>query len=134
MKKFYVLLGSLLVLAFVVFLVIQGMGSKQAEEVALLEIEPIDLIFVEDGIYYGEANTTFVKVKVNVEVNNHKIVKIELLEHQNGLGKSAESVIDKMVENNTTTVPNVSGATSSSIVIRYAVAEALKKGVKTDNN
>lgn len=47
------------------------MASKQEKEIALLKIEPINLIYVEDGIYYGETDTTFVKVKVNVEVRDH---------------------------------------------------------------
>ena len=47
MKKFYVFIG------FLLFLVIQSMASKQEKEIALLKIEPINLIYVEDGIYYG---------------------------------------------------------------------------------
>lgn len=132
MKKFYVFIGFLLFLGFVVFLVIQSMARKQEKEIALLKIEPINLIYVEDGIYYGETDTTFVKVKVNVEVRDHKIIKIELLEHQNGFGKNGESVISEMEKNNSIDVSNVSGATNSSIAIRYAVAEALKKGLRSD--
>jgi len=119
-------------LAFCCFLVIQSMASKQEKEIALLKIEPINLIYVEDGIYYGETDTTFVKVKVNVEVRDHKIIKIELLELQNGFGKNGESVISEMEKNNSIDVSNVSGATNSSIAIWYAVAEALKKGLRSD--
>lgn len=119
-------------LAFCCFLVIQSMASKQEKEIALLKIEPINLIYVEDGIYYGETDTTFVKVKVNVEVRDHKIIKIELLEHQNGFGKNGESVISEMEKKNSIDVSNVSGATNSSIAIWYAVAEALKKGLRSD--
>ena len=50
-------------LAFCCFLVIQSMASKQEKEIALLKIEPINLIYVEDGIYYGKPIQPLSKLK-----------------------------------------------------------------------
>ena len=79
-------------------------------------------------MYLGKAETTFVKVEVEVEVIDHKIVKSNLVKHDNGLGKKAERIIEDMISLNTYEVDAVSGATSSSEVIKSAVSDALAKG------
>lgn len=82
-----------------------------------LDNKPIpNLSEVKDGTHYGSENGPFVSVEVEVQV---KIIK--LLKHENGKGESAEVIIDKMIEENTSEVELVSGATISSKVIRVAV-------------
>jgi uncharacterized protein with FMN-binding domain len=79
-------------------------------------------------MYQGEAETTFVKVVVQVEVSDHKILRIDILEHDNGFGKKAEQIVSDMVDQNSIEVAVVSGATSSSLVIKSAVSDALANG------
>ncbi|MGI5854788.1 MAG: FMN-binding protein, partial [Bacillota bacterium] len=87
-----------------------------------------DLSAIEDGIYRGAAETAMVKVAVEVEVIDHKITGINILKHDNGLGKKAEQITGKMIKMNTYDVDVVSGATSSSLVIKSAVSDALAHG------
>ena len=91
-----------------------------------LKYYEVNLNELENGVYRGEAKTSLVKVEVEVEVSNNKITKIVLLKHENGLGSKAESIIDKMIEKNTYEVDTVSGATTSSEVIKSAVSDALR--------
>jgi uncharacterized protein with FMN-binding domain len=99
------------------------------KEVQNLNYSPVSLLEVEDGIYQGKAETTFVKVEVEVEVLDHEIIRIDLLKHDNALGKKAEVITENMILLNTFEVDAIGGATSSSQVIKSAVRDALAKGV-----
>lgn len=102
-------------------------------EVAAITFTEIDLAKVEDGIYEGQCDTGVVRARVQVTVKNHTLESIELLEHDNGKGVPAEVILEQMVQNQTTDVDTVSGATCSSKVIRKAVEDALAKGVSGEN-
>ena len=61
-------------------------------------------------------------------LENNKIVDIELKSHAAWMGKKAEEIIlERIIEQQTTDVDVVSGATNSSIVIMNAVQEAVEK-------
>ena len=90
----------------------------------------IDMKQVADGTYTGSSDGGLVKVEVEVEVKDHKIVNINLLKHECGTGKPAESMLEEMVKKNTDDVDYVSGATASSRTIRNAVNQALQSGVE----
>lgn len=88
--------------------------------------DEIDVANVSDGIYIGEYDVNFIYAKVEVTVENGKIVSISILEHRNERGKSAETVIEKIIEKQKIDVDAISGATNSSIVIKKAVENAFK--------
>ena len=90
----------------------------------------IDMNRVADGTYKGSSGDGMIKVEVEVEVKDHEIVNINLLKHECGKGKPAESILDEMLKNNTDDVDIVSGATMSSKFIRNAVNKALQCGLK----
>ncbi len=81
----------------------------------------------KDGTYIGKAETPMVKAEVSVSIINHKITDIKLLKHENGKGTDAERMLPNMIENNTSEVDEVTGATMSSKVIKAAVRDALAK-------
>lgn len=85
----------------------------------------IDISTVPDGVYIGEYDVDFVYAKVEVTVQDKAITKIEILEHKNGRGKSAENIVDKIIEQQSIDVDAVSGATNSSTVLKKAVENAL---------
>ena len=68
----------------------------------------------------------FVYAKVQVTVRNGAITAIDIREHKNGRGEPAELVADRMIQEQKIDVDIVSGATSSSIVIKKAVENALR--------
>ena len=122
----------------VIFLCIVFMGvvgfktwsAKLVKEARELEDVFIDLSKVEDGTYEGHSELGPVIVDVKVIVKKGKITEIEILNHQNGLGHSANVIVDEMVDKNTYDVDAVSGATVSSEIIMNAVNNALQKGLK----
>ena len=123
MKKiFYVILGIVL-LGTIGCL---SLTASMKKSLAKIENEDIDMETVEDGSFEGHSELDLVKVDVKVLVKNHKLIKVELLRHECGLGHPADVIVDKMVEQNTWDVDAVSGATISSGVIKNAVNKALR--------
>ena len=66
-------------------------------------------------------------VRVKVAVKGGAIESIELLKHDNGMGRKAESILGEMERADTWDVDAVSGATLSSETIKSAVSLALNK-------
>lgn len=85
---------------------------------------------IQDGDYIGEYSITPVHVKVEVSVSDHQITNIAILQHDNGLGSKAESIVNDVVKEQSLDVDAVSGATVSSKCILKAVENAIenKKG------
>ncbi|OQB25620.1 MAG: FMN-binding domain protein [Firmicutes bacterium ADurb.Bin182] len=125
MKKIIIILISV---AVVLIIMVSSMFIKENSELKNLKYHEVDLNELEDGTYQGQAETTFVKAEVEVEISDHKIVRIDILKHENGAGKKAERIIEDMITMNTYEVDAVSGATSSSQVIKSAVSDALVNG------
>ena len=90
----------------------------------------IDMSKLKDGVYEGHSELGPVIVNVKVTVEKGKIIGVEILEHQNGLGQAANVIVEDMVEQNTYDVDAVTGATVSSEVIMNAVNNALQKGIR----
>ena len=103
-----------------------SLTASMKKRLAKIENEDIDMETVEDGIFEGHSELALVKVDVKVLVKNHKLIKVELLRHECGLGHPADVIVDKMVEQNNWDVDAVSGATVSSEIIKNAVNKALR--------
>ena len=118
--------------AILVFLVVMICTAAYLKSVADYQkavkettLRSIDISTVPDGVYIGEYDVDFVYAKVEVTVQDKAITKIEILEHKNGRGKSAESIVNKIIEKQNIDVDAVSGATNSSTVLKKAVENAL---------
>lgn len=59
-------------------------------------------------------------------MKNEKITNIEILQHKNERGESAEKIVDEIIKEQRSDVGVVTGATNSSNVIKKAVEEALQ--------
>ena len=81
----------------------------------------------KDGIYIGDANQFPIKVKVEVNIQNQRITKLTLLEHQTGEGQNAEGILDHVLEAQALDVDVITGTTYSSILILKAIEDALEK-------
>ena len=88
--------------------------------------DEIDIADVSDGTYIGEYDVNFIYAKVEVTVEDGEIVSINIMEHRHERGKAAETVIEKIIEEQKIDVDAISGATNSSTVIKKAVENALK--------
>lgn len=96
--------------------------KKAVKETTLSDVDISD---IPDGIYTGEYDVDFIYVKVEVTIQSGLITDIDILEHKNGRGKSAEIIADRIIEKQQIDVDAVSGATNSSTVIKKAVENAL---------
>lgn len=101
--------------------------ANYKQKVKQTHFEEINITDISDGIYIGEYDVNFIYAKVKVTVQNGKIINIDILEHKNDRGKSAESMIGKIVDEQKIDVDAISGATNSSTVIKKAVENALKE-------
>jgi uncharacterized protein with FMN-binding domain len=89
---------------------------------------PVPQGSLKDGIYDGEAKDGPVKALVKITVQNQRIMDIQLIEHRTWKGKKAEDIVlDRIIEEQSTRVDAVAGATVSSRAIMNAVENAVQK-------
>lgn len=87
-----------------------------------------DLTEIVDGTYYGYCDNGLVKVEVKVAVQKHAVTDVQLVEHLNGLGRDAETIVYAVVDQQSVEVDAISGATASSQTILKAIENALSGG------
>ena len=120
--RFWIIISVLLAVIIVSAVVIANLPKHQDASNS-----SFDLTALADGTYQGECENGLVYAKVEVDVQNHTIIDIRILEHRNGMGGSAEQIIDSVVIYQSVEVDTVSGATYSSQTILKAVENALSK-------
>lgn len=99
---------------------------KNGEEIlSELTFNNINLASIEDGTYTGDFEAGLVYASVSSTIKDGILTDIKLLEHKNGKGSAAESILSDMLTKQTTSVDAISGATISSKVIRKAVENSL---------
>lgn len=132
MKKIFKIILIVVIAAFIVFAVTQGVRLyKYKKKASAITIEVVDLSQVRDGIYQGDYDLDYVNATVAVMVKAGKIEEIKIVKHKNERGAEAEKQIPKMIiERQTVKVDAISGATNSSRAIMKAVELALKAGLK----
>lgn len=123
-------------LAFVVFLCVVGasvyLGKVLHYQITVKNLTYSDIFIgdITNGTYIGECDVDFIYAKVAVTVENGEMTRIEILEHKNDRGASAEKITEDIVRQQTVDVDTVSGATNSSKVIKKAVEKALTEKIK----
>lgn len=100
--------------------------NQYKNNIETIELKDIPLNNIEDGSYIGEYDAGYIYARVRVTVSNHHLQKIQILEHKTERGKTAEIITKQMIENQSTKVDAISGATNSSKVIGKAVCNALE--------
>ena len=130
MKKLIKVVVVILIIVLIGVIGFKLWSAKLVNEAMALKDVSIDMSGIEDGIYEGHSELGPVVVDVKVIVENSKIIEVEILQHQNGLGQAANAIVKDIVNQNTYAVDAVSGATVSSEIIMNAVNDALQKGLK----
>ncbi len=83
-----------------------------------------------DGVYRGRARNGPVIAGVEVIVEGQRITRIEVIRHGHWRGGAAEEAIPgSILEQQSTRVDAVSGATVSSIALMNAVQDAVEKAM-----
>lgn len=125
-KKYMILSAAMAVFLVAVLLFVAFMLTHvRTIELKENDYAALDLAQVEDGSYYGEEAAGLIKVKLEVTVKNNTISEITINSNRQAKGKAAEAIIFDIIEENSLAVDAISGATSSSEVIKAAVYNAL---------
>lgn len=122
-KKVLLITFIVVLFLFIIGKIVMGNMVKNVKNIS---VSMPDLSNIQDGNYIGEYSITPVHVKVEVSVNNHQITDISILQHDNGLGSTAESIVNDIVEEQSLDIDAVSGATVSSKCILKAVENAIE--------
>lgn len=130
MKKIIKVFAIFLSIIFIGIIGFNVWSTNIVKDATELEDVFVEMSEVKDGIYEGHSELGPVIVDVKVTVEKSIMTKVEIVNHQNGLGQSANCIVEDMVDKNTYDVDAVSGATVSSEVIMNAVNDALQKGRK----
>lgn len=114
----------------------QESTSESESDSSLAEIAAVqDASAYKDGTYYGTGKGFVGTMKVKVDISGGKIASISIVSTKDGDSyvKSASSLLDTIVEKQSTNVDTVSGATFSSRGIIAAVRSALSQAAVSDN-
>lgn len=114
----------------------QESTSESESDSSLAEIAAVqDASAYKDGAYYGTGKGFAGTMKVKVDIAGGKIASISIVSTKDGDSyvKSASSLLDTIVEKQSTNVDTVSGATFSSRGIIAAVRSALSQAAVNEN-
>ena len=104
-----------------------GSGAAAGSSTSVPAVE--DPSAYKDGTYYGTGTGFGGTLKVKVEISGGKITSIRIMENQDGSEyiSKASALINTIIQNQSTNVDTVSGATYSSVGIIQAVRNALSQ-------
>ena len=104
-----------------------GSGAAAGSSTSVPAVE--DPSAYKDGTYYGTGTGFGGTLKVKVEISGGKITSIQIMENQDGSEyiSKASALINTIIQNQSTNVDTVSGATYSSVGIIQAVRDALSQ-------
>ena len=114
----------------------QESTSESESDSSSVEIAAVqDASAYKDGTYYGTGKGFAGTMKVKVDIAGGKIASISIVSTKDGDSyvKSASSLLDTIVEKQSTNVDTVSGATFSSRGIIAAVRSALSQAAVSEN-
>ena len=125
-KKILLIAGVIpLVILFIAAGSFISTANKMTDKLENLKFETINIKELPNGKYLGEYDMGLVYAKVEVEIANGRINKIELLQHDNMKGEPAEIITADIIVEQKIDVDAISGATASSQTIKKAVEIAL---------
>jgi uncharacterized protein with FMN-binding domain len=116
---------SILCLMSLVIIIFASCSSEYKN----IQTELPSLINKPDGVYRGEYDLsgTPIKVTLDVTIQNNAITLINLVEHKcSPIGKKAEKITIRIIEQQSLNVDVIAGATASSKSILKAVEKALQ--------
>jgi uncharacterized protein with FMN-binding domain len=123
--KIFIVTGIIIALCVITGAVVYNHLGNNLEALTKIDIPSMSLSEAKDGSYKGSYSAFPVSAEVEVTVESHKIIAIDLIKHVTGQGQAAESIPATVVTSQSINVDTVSGATYSSVVILKAIENAL---------
>ncbi len=122
-------ISKILMLAAVIILMAAGyfVTRKRAyiREATSLPYYPVNFEELADGHYHGKTWTSFLRLQLDVTIENHAIKSIDVIEAKGIDGDLARPIIDEMIAANDVVVPAIKGAELGSLVYISCVSTAL---------
>jgi uncharacterized protein with FMN-binding domain len=119
---------AVFLILFIIIFQVFAQCSVQ-KELSEMKLHMSELVKVKDGTYLGIYDSKMVKAQVAVELKDQSIKDIELIKHETGLGKKAETLVDSVIQYQTIELDAFAGATLSSKVILKSIESALIKSI-----
>lgn len=98
-----------------------------------LQIGTVDLSEVADGSYIGVCQNKILFASVQVEIENHEITSIEVMEHKASYMTQAERIAGAVCSEQSLEVDAVTGATLTSDTVLKAIENALEGAEGSSN-
>lgn len=128
-KANYSMVLMIVAIVFIMFCsYIVSRKKGQLMEASRLPFHNVQLEDVKDGTYRGKTDTSFLHLELDVTVENHKLIRIDVLENDGIDGEIAKPILDKMILENKVVVPAIKGAERGSIQYISCVDSALYNG------
>ena len=93
-----------------------------------LDIGTVNLSTIADGEYIGACQNKILFAVVKVEIQNHKIIGIDVVEHKASYMEQAEQIAGAVCSEQSLEVDAISGATLTSDTVLKAIENALVDG------
>ncbi len=91
----------------------------------VFEVQNVALGQVKDGEFIGICQNKILYAVVKVQIRDHEICSIEVLDHKESYMKQAQAIVDEVLRQQTLEVDVVSGATLTSCTVLGAIEDAL---------
>lgn len=117
---------------FIIFIVVAGGGmfylTRGLESGANLVVDDVSLNFLSDGVYKGKHEAGRWSNEVNVVVEDHKIVKIDLINDVRfSKPDVTKEILTRVINNQNINIDTISGSTVTCKAYLKAIENALKK-------
>lgn len=121
LKKMLPFVATTAITLLIAFVVVAFLLRPQT-----LEIGSVDLNMVTDGEYIGICQNKILLAVVRVDVEDHEITSIEILEHKASYMEQARQIAAAVCSGQSLDVDAVSGATLTSDTVLKAIVNALE--------
>lgn len=92
-----------------------------------LQVGSAELGAIADGTYIGVCQNKILFAVVQVEIQDHEIVNIEVIEHKTAYMAQAKQIAEAVCDEQSLKVDAISGATLTSDTVLKAIENALGK-------
>ena len=119
----YVCIFLCLILVFVSYSI--NRKRNQIKELKNLSLQNIEISNIADGTYTGYANTSFLKVKLELIVQNGTLQNVKILMNEGSVGQNVAPITETMVKENKIIVSPIPDEEIASVVFMAAASNAL---------
>ena len=121
----YICIFLCLILVFVSYSINRKRNQIKESINLSLQNQNIEISNIADGTYTGYANTSFLKVKLELIVQNGTLQDVKILMNEGSVGQNVASITETMVKENKIIVSPIPGEEIASVVFMAAASNAL---------